>query len=189
MSVRDTAQRALITKCVADVADASIAARRQELDQELAEGEKHTVKVPGSPDLKLGQVWKSDPSGSAVVTDRAKFTVWHLDTYPERVKAVETITDLKAAVEVLREHAPDLLSTESVVEPWAEKEILLLTAKHKQPRGPGGELDVPGVAYEPPKAGVVTVKLSEDAPAAIGQLWREGRIDLITGEVLALEAP
>lgn len=183
---RDLAARALVTKCVADVAADAIRARRTELADALTNGDRIQVSAPDDPELDLGMVLRTKPKGSASITDQAAFTAWMAAAYPDRVERAATVVDPAAAIEVLSEHAPHLVALTAVVAPWAESEVLTCTTRAKEPCGPGGELDVPGVTYEPPRPGVVTVKLSEDGPAVIEQLWREGRIDLTSGEVRAL---
>jgi hypothetical protein len=191
MTARDLALRALVTKHVADIAAIAIKTSRAELADEMVNGDRINVTDPDDRGVDLGHVLRTKPRGTAVITDRVAFTTWMAATYPGRVQAVITLpTDsdrITAAVEVLYEHARYLLSEALVIEKWAENEVLKCTERAKEPCGPGGELDVPGIAYEPPGAGVVTVKLSDDAPAAIERLWREGRIDLQSGQVLELE--
>jgi hypothetical protein len=190
VSARDLALRALVVKYVADVATAAIKDRRAALADELANGDRVSVTAPDQPDLDLGCVLRTKPKGSAAVTDRHAFAKWMVTNYPERVQDVTAISTahLGEAIQILREHAPYVLVEVATVTDWAEAEVLKVTERAKEPCGPGGELDVPGIGYVPPGPGVVTVRLSEDGPAAIEQLWREGRIDLISGEVLALPA-
>ncbi|HEY2763353.1 MAG TPA: hypothetical protein VGJ13_04985 [Pseudonocardiaceae bacterium] len=188
MSGRDLAMRALIVKCVADIAAKAIKDRRSDLADVMANGDRFNVAAPDAPELNLGKVWRTEPKGTAGLTDASAFTVWMQDNYPDRVTWDARITDLGKAIEVLREYAPELVDEVPLVEPWAEAEVLRLTERSREACGPAGETNVPGVAYEPPGPGAVTVKLSDDGPAVIEQLWREGRIDLTTGEVLAITA-
>jgi hypothetical protein len=188
MNTPDLAVRALIVKVVANLTDAAKDARKKDLEEVMSNGERHYGYDPDNPDVELGYVLRTKPKGSAAVTDREKFTAWMAETYPEQVKTMATITDLAAAVEVLREHAPSLLTMETVVQPWAESAVLLFTIAAKQPCGPSKELDVPGIGYKPPKPGTVTVNPSPGAAAVVADLLSRGRIDLPTGEVLALES-
>jgi hypothetical protein len=190
VSARDLALRALVVKYVADVATAAIKERRAALADELANGDQVNVTAPDHADLDLGYVLRTKPKGSAIVTDRHAFAKWMTTNYPERVQDVTTIptTNLGEAITILREHAPYVLVEVATVMDWAEAEVLKVTERAKEPCGPGGELDIPGIGYIPPGSGVVMVKLSDDGPAAIERLWREGRIDLTSGEVLALPA-
>lgn len=188
MTTRDLALRALATKCIVDLATAAVKARRGELADELANGDRVKVTDPDHPAVKVGMVYRTEPVGTAAITDRDKFTDWMARHYPDRVRDVCTITSLDEAVAVLQAHAPQLLAFDMAVVDWAENEVLKFTEQARQPCGPGGELDVPGVVYEPPKPGVVTVKLSDDGPAVIERLWRQGRVELRTGEVLELPA-
>jgi hypothetical protein len=191
VNARNLALHALVTKHVADLAATAIKTRRAELADEMANGDRVNVTDPDNREIDLGHVLRTKPRGIAVITNRDAFTTWMATTYPGRVQAVITLpTDsdrIAAAVEVLYEHARHLLSEDLVVEKWAENEVLRCTERAKEPCGPGGELGVPGVTYQPPGDGVVTVKLSDDAPAVIERLWRNGRIDLRSGQVLELE--
>lgn len=186
MSTRDLALRALIVKHLADRTAAAIREHRASLAEEMANGDRVTVASPDGP-AEMGQVWRTKPKGTATVTDRAAFTAWMAERYPERVDTVWQIPEggWDAVVTLLQEHAPHLLTTHSLVSCWAENEVLKVTERARRACGPGGELDIPGVAYEPPGRGVVTVRLSEDGPALIEDLWRCGRIEL-DGTVTAL---
>lgn len=188
MSTRDLALRTLVIKHVADVAKAAIAQHRDDLATELANGDRIAVTAPDNPALEIGKVWRTTPKGTAHVTDQAALVAWMAEHYPDHTITVERVPDDRwpAALDVLRHHAPHLLETVTTLPGWAEAEVLGLTVRARQACGPGGELDVPGVAYEPPGDGTVTVRLSDDAPTEIERLWRDGRIDLRTGEVLAL---
>lgn len=189
MSARDDALQALIVKHLADTTAAAIKARRQTLADEMANGDRIAITSPDAPELKLGQVYRTEPKGTAVVTDRAAFTAWMVEHYVGHVETVPQIAvdRWEEAVAVLREHAQDLLVDHQQVLDWAENEVLKLSLRAKQACGPGGELDIPGIAYEPAGPGVVTVRLSEDGPARIEELWRAGRIEL-DGTVKALPA-
>lgn len=180
MSTRDLALRALIVRHIADYTASAIKARRAELSDEMADGDRIAVTATDAPDLKLGQVWRTEPKGTASVTDRPGFTEWMAEHYPDGVDTALQVAEgrWEEAVGVLRLHAPHLLVPHMLVKRWAENEVLELTKRAKQACGPGGELDIPGVAYEPPGPGVVTVKLSDDGPALIEEMWRAGRIEL-----------
>ena len=189
MSTRDLALQALVIKHVCDTTTAAIKERRAALADELANGDRVGVTAPGEPDVEVGLVYRTKPKATAAVTDRPAFTAWMAERYPDNVEpTARLIGDWSEIFAVLEQHAPHLLDRHIAVRDWAEEEVLHLTVRAKQACGPGGELDIPGVAYEPPGPGTVTVKLSDDGPAVIEQLWREGRIDLRTGEVLALSA-
>lgn len=190
MGARDLALRALVTKHLADTVTAATKTLRSDLGAEMANGDRVGITSPDNPELDLGMVYRTKPKGTAGITDTALFTGWMITHYPDRVQETYTITerDMGAAIKVLQEHAPDLVTATPVVMPWAASEVLALTEKARQACGPGGELGIPGVAYQPPASGTVTVRLSDDGPAAIERLWRAGRIDLGTGEVRELES-
>jgi hypothetical protein len=184
------ALRALIVKHIADVTATAIGDRRKDLAAELVNGDRINVSAPDDPDLDMGHVLRTRPKGTAGITDREAFTDWMAKQYPDHVQTVQRITPGREAdaLAILADVAPDLVTSTTEVCDWAQAEVLRCTVKARQACGPGRELDVPGVAYEPPKPGAVTVNLSADGPEAIEELWRQGRIDLTTGEVLALPA-
>jgi hypothetical protein len=190
VNTRDLALRALVTKCVADVAANAIRERRTELAEALTNGDRINVSAPDDAVTDLGHVLRTKPKGVAVVTDVAALTKWMTVNYPDRVQNVTTIppSNLGKAIQILRECAPYILADVTTIMDWAESEILKCTVKAKAPCGPGGELDIPGVTYQPPGPGVITVRLSDDGPAEIERLWRAGRVDLTSGEVYELEA-
>lgn len=155
----------------------------------MVNGEKFVAVDPDYPELVLGEVLRTKPEPTAAIADRPAFTRWMSVAYPDRVRVGLSLpsANLAQAIEVLHAHAPHLLDECPMVLDWAEREVLRCTVAARQACGPGGELDVPGVEYRPPAPGVVTVKPSADAPAAIERMWREGRIDITTGELLAIE--
>jgi hypothetical protein len=190
MTTRDLALRALVVKHIADITAAAIKQHRTELAGEMTNGDRINVTDPTSPDVDLGHVLRTKPRGNVLVTDRDAFVKWMGVNYPDRVQVVITLPqrNLGEAIEVLYQHAPHLIEETPTVLSWAENEVLVCTERAKEPCGPGGELDIPGVTYEPPRPGAITIKLSEDAPAAIERMWRQGRINLHTGEIRALPA-
>ncbi len=184
---RDVAFRALVVKCITDFAQASVVDRRRELSSMLGAGDRVTVRSPdGGGDV--GMVYRTKPKGTARISDKYLFTEWMRKHYPDRVQLTQKLdeVDLGEVIQVLVRHAPYLVRNIPVVMPWAENEVLEMTKRSRKPCGPGGEIDVPGVVWDPPGDGVVTVRLSEDGPDVIRRLWREGRVDLESGEVKAV---
>lgn len=181
---RDIAVRVAVAKYIGDVANATVKSAKKTLEGSMSNGDR--VKAVTDDGSVVGLVWRTDPKGTAVVTDRPALTAWVVENYPERIDTEYVPIPWHLVVKVLEEHAPELLTGSQVIAPWAEGEILRNTVKAKHPCGPGGEADVPGVAYEPPAPGVVTAKLSDDAAGVIGELWRSGRISPIVDDLLAL---
>lgn len=179
------ALQALIVKHVNDVTSKVLKQRREGLTTELGNGDRISVASPDSSETVIGMVYRTKPSGSARVTDKVAFTAWMRENHPLNVEIVHQIATDRwdEAVKILETFAPDLLTSEPMVSSWAEKEVLELTVRARRPCGPQGELDLPGVLYEPPSGGTVTVRLSEEGPAEIERLWRDGRVDLATGAV------
>ena len=181
VNVRELVARTLIVKHLADVANTAVKQHRRALEEEMVSGDR--LSVAG-----IGKIWRTEPSGTARIADRQAFTAWMAEHYPDQVLVETRIAPgwESDAITVLEQHAPRLLRKATTVCDWAESTVLKLSEQARQPCGPGGETDVPGVAYEPPGPGVVTVKLGDAAPAEIERLWREGRIQLQAGEILAL---
>ena len=186
-TAHELAVQALVTKYLADVTAQAMKGRRVELQEALANGDRVTGTAPGDG-TELGCVSRSKPSGTGVITDRTAFVAWMAEHYPEHV---ETVTQIAAgqeasALAVLASISPDLVSSTTRVREWAEVEVLRCTERAQHGCGPGGEADIPGVAYQQPGPGTVIVRLASDAPATIERLWREGRIDLTAGTIHAL---
>lgn len=181
---RELALRALVTKCVAETARAATANLREELAAALGAGDRVTVRSPDG-DGDVGMVYRTNPKGTARVTDEHLFTAWMKEKYPDRVQFVSKLdeVDISEVIQVLTRHAPYLIRQVPLVRPWATNEVLELTKRACKSCGPGGEPDVPGVSWEPPGDGVVTVRLSDDGPDVIKRLWRTGRVDVESGEV------
>ena len=186
--MRDAAQRALVMKYLAELTAAGVKEQREQLAGLMMNGDRVGVPDPGGTGSELGIVVRSKPQPSAVVVDRVKFAGWMAEHYPGRVHTVVSLPEenLEAAIQVLHSSAPELLDEELMVEDWAESEVLACTVRAGEPCGPGGELDVPGVVFQPAGEGTVQVRLGADAPRMIEELWRTGRIDLVSGNVLEL---
>lgn len=190
MSTRELAQRAIVLAVVAKELAKTDQQVRADLNEALANADRVNVLDPDDPDTKLGTAWKTEPKASARVPDEHALLAWFKAHYPDRVDTHLTIDParMEDAIVHLHEHFPEVLSHVQTVAPWARDEVLKLTIKAREPVGPEGELDAlaPPVEYIPPKAGVVTVKPSEDAPDVVRRLWAQGRIDLTKGTVRAI---
>lgn len=187
MTLRDIARQAIIMAAIATRAAKVKNACRAELADDMVSGDKLVAVDPDHPELVLGEVLRTKPSGTAQIVDRAAFTKWMAATYPEQTTTVpelpEQQRDRERAFRILREHAPELVVDVTTVVPGAESHVLRRTVEAREACGPGGELGIPGVVYVPPGDGEVRVSPSKDALAAIERMWREGRIDLNTGEL------
>lgn len=186
MSISDTALRLI---ALAELRKAVSAADKQaRVDTGLERGDRKTVRHPLDSTLKLGTVTMTDPAPAARVSDQAKFTAWMQQHYPDHCREDTHVTGPTATViEVLRRHAPHLLSTVVEVPDYATTEVLRLSEKAGQPCGPGGELDVPGIEVSE-STPTLQVRSSPYAAAAITELWQSGALDL-DGTVRALPGP
>jgi hypothetical protein len=192
MTPRDIARQAVIMGAIASRAAKVKNACRTELADGMINGDKLVAVDPDHSELVLGEVLRTKPSGTAQIVDRAAFTKWMATVYPEQTTTVpelpERQRDRDRAFRVIREHAPELVIDVTTVVPGAESHVLRATVEAREACGPGGELGIPGVVYVPPGDGEIRVSPSPDALAAIERLWREGQIDLNTGELLEIES-
>lgn len=189
MNGRDeSALNATIAARIIERASEVKAAGRRNLEDHLRSGDRMTV-VSSLDAIELGMVYRTKPKASAVVSDMPTLVAWHAQHYPERLTTRNEIRDgaHDEAMAVLTEHAPHLLTSRMVLPDWALGEVRHATVAAKQACGPGGELDMPGVVFEPPGDGSVVVKPGPDADEAIAALWRAGRIGE-DGHLLALPA-
>lgn len=186
MSVSDTALRLIaLAELKKAVTSADKAARA---DTGLGRGDRKTVRHPLDAGVKLGTVTMTDPAKSARVVDDEAFAEWMQRHYPDRCRKETRITGPAAQViEVLRRHAPHLLDEVVEVADWGTAEVLRASEKAGEPCGPGGELDVPGIAVSE-QTSTVQVRPTADAASAIAELWRSGALDL-DGTVRALPGP
>lgn len=120
---------------------------------------------------RLGLVWMTDPKPKAEVVNREAFTAWHAETDPDAILEVPFIRPdcMSAAIDVLAEHAPDLLDSRLVVREQHEAATLKQAVKKNAD-------PIPGVEVRTPR-GSMTVKLDDDGAGRIRELVASGTVD------------
>jgi hypothetical protein len=150
---------------------------RAEVAAELNKGDRKTVRSPLG-DVKVGQVWVTDPKPVCAITDRGALTEWLQTNYPAMTETgYEVIGSEAEIVAVLFEHAPHLLREVRRINPDQLRELKANCVALGQVVGPGGEADVPGLAVSEPD-GVVTCKPDTAGFQAVMDLYRAGRLEL-----------
>jgi hypothetical protein len=150
---------------------------RAEVAKTLNKGDRKTVRSPLG-DVKVGQVWVTDPKPVCSITDRAALTDWLQANYPAMTETgYEVIGSEAEIIAVLFEHAPHLLREVRRINTDQLRELKANCVALGQVVGPGGEADVPGLAVSEPD-GVVTCKPDTAGFQAVMDLYRAGRLEL-----------
>lgn len=98
---------------------------------------------------KLGTVTRTEITRQARIADRNAFGAWARSVYPGDTEYAFEVTGTDREVEeALYEHARHLIKTVTVVSDELRRKILDLSTEVGGPVGPGGEVDVPGVAID-----------------------------------------
>ena len=163
-------------KALKDFAEDRYDAARAELAARMARGDRlNAITVNG---VKIGTVSKSDPKPQVRFPDMSALREWVMRHYPERmIGGFDVIGSDEEVIDVLLEHAPHLLREVAKVDPDLVREISPASAKHKQPVGPGGELEIPGVTVDTPE-GVLACKPTDEALPEVAAMLQRGEIDL-----------
>lgn len=149
-----------------------VEAEYRKAHDELASTMRRGAKLPAvtADDRTIATCSMSSPEREAVITDRAALTDWYARHYPDHVEERHTVSgSTDEVVAVLREYAPHLVSTETVLRPWALSELCEVAKAEKAVVGPGGEMDLPGVEMQRPN-GRLTVRLTDEADDAMASL-------------------
>lgn len=150
---------------------------RAQVANVLNKGDRKVVRSPLG-DVKVGQVYVTDPTPECVITDRAALTDWLNEHYPATTETGYDVIGSEAEiVDVLFTHAPHLLREVRRINPDHLRELRANCVALGTVIGPGGENDVPGVDVREPD-GVVTCKPADTALQAVMDLYRAGRLDL-----------
>ena len=149
---------------------------RKAAEGKLDDGASVTLYTPLGG--KLGKATCSDPAKKVAITSRADFDAAIRAKHPEKVLALDEVSpDRSAVLAVLREHAPELVVTTSVVDPLFMQDVLNASLDAGEPMWPDGELDVPGLEVVKP-TGVQSIRLDpKTAPQAVADMWQRGLLN------------
>lgn len=177
MDNADLFLKAAALKVISDYTTDRYNEARDEVAKTLNKGDRKTVRSPLG-DVKVGQVWVTDPKPVCTITDRGALTAWLAEHYPATTKTgYEVIGSQPEIVSVLFEHAPHLLREVRTIDPDQLREIRANSIALGVPIGPGGEANMPGIEVKEPD-GVVTCKPDTGGLQAVMDLYRAGRLDL-----------
>lgn len=151
---------------------------RGEMGERLTKGDRLTARSPLS-DEKIASVWLTDPDRTASVADVAALLSWVEENYPEQVRrSYKVVASEEQLRRLLFQHAPEWLERKTDVEPKFVAELLKTAATVGRPVGPGGEIDLPGIAVKV-RDGVVTCRPEkETALLAVLELHQAGVLAL-----------
>jgi hypothetical protein len=174
----DTVLRVAALKVLKDYVTARYDEAREEMKARLNKGDRLTARSPLN-DEKIGAVWLTDPERVASVVDPAALLSWVEMHYPEKVISPYRVTASEDQIRTLLfEHAPEWLAREQKVLPAFLAELLKLAVEVGAAVGPGGEMDVPGIAIKV-RDGVVTCRPDkEKALPLVLELHQTGVLSL-----------
>lgn len=156
MDLNKLAVRVAVFKALRDRITASYDAARQDLGQHLGpEGRRNAMVA----DAKIASMSVSK-AGRITVTDERALADWVAAHYPTEVEQKPSVRP--AFLRLIRE------CSEAAGEPC----------------GPGGELDIPGLAIGEP---YVIARWAPGGEELIGELWRQGRIGIEDGVIREIE--
>lgn len=180
MNLRDTiAVRMAFRGVLAKIVKAGDGDDRDVLSDMMRPGERVLAVSPMDENRTLAQITKTKPEQVAVITDGETLRTWLEERgYDDQI---ETAWEIKGrddeVIDALLLHAPDLLRQRRRIAGWAEKDLKARTLAAKEPIGPGGELDVPGIEIQQ-KPSVLQVRTDPDAAQAIAELWAAKQISI-----------
>lgn len=154
-------------------------AARDDLAARLRRGHYQKAWHPDGGDSEtdeLGSVSMSKPDYEARCTDEPALVAWlrEHDYHSLTTDTYEVTGSDTEVVDVLLAHAPHLVARVARMDPHALSDLLADSARHKAPRGPGGEL-LPGVVVERPQPRI-TVRPNDYAVKAVSELLASGRL-------------
>lgn len=176
--MNDTVLRVAALKVLKDYVTAAYDEARDEMKTQLSKGDRLTARSPLNNE-KIGAVWLTDPERVASVVDPAALLSWVEMHYPDKVHRPYRVTASEEQLRTLLfEHAPEWLVREEKVLPAFVAELLKLAAQVGEAVGPGGEMDVPGIAVKV-RDGVVTCRPDKDkALPLVLELHQTGLLSL-----------
>jgi hypothetical protein len=139
--------------------------------QYFTPGDRFSILDPVTG-AKVGSASMTDPDLKAEITDRELFTAFMAEEDPDSIAVTESIdrTRIDEVLDVLREHAPDLLTETTTVRPDHEERALNQAQITGDP--------VPGVEVHKP-LGHVSVRLSAAGKELIRRQIADGDIDAL----------
>ncbi len=158
---------ALALKKLETTAAKMLGATKAEFGQSYPEGRRETFRSPVD-DLRIGQVWRTDPDPEWRITDRAAL-MEHLASFPGNVVSRMVISeeaDEAEVIAVLMEYADHLLDEVSGV----PDEVVKAALDQSKATGTAA---APGISKVKP-GGVLTVAPDKNAHLAIEGLVRAG---------------
>lgn len=148
---------------------------RDELHEQMTNGESHTVWSPLDGDDQVATVNRSKPKPRAEVVDRDAFDRWMAEHYPGEVTTTRTAT--AEGVDLLADMDPGLVEITRAATEQAVNAVLKASEKAREPVHPDGTTDVPGVRVTTGTAGRLSVRLDPDAERLVSELIAAGRLD------------
>lgn len=153
-------------------------AAKEDQAAQMNRGSRLVARSPLGMQRKIAALSLTDPKPVARITDRAAFTAWVKENYPEAVSSAGRIVGSdKEVAAVLFEHAPHLITWDTKVDPAFEVAVRTGSASLGAPVAPNGETDIPGLVVELPEPQVRCVP-EKDALAEVVHLFRVGKLSL-----------
>jgi hypothetical protein len=170
-------QKVAILKVISEFTKSLYDEHREKASAVMGQGDRTIARSPLDKS-KLGTVYVTDPKPQCRITDQAALTDWMIEHYPELTETgYEICGSDREVIDVLFEHAPQLLRQIRRVTADDMRELRAAAVTLGQPIGPGSEVDVPGIEVTIPP-GVVTCKPTDTAFQSVMDLHRAGRLQL-----------
>lgn len=175
----------VVLKHVADRVNPALKTLRANAADALDARDRVTAVAPDG--TVVGTITKTDPS-PVVTIDLDQLGPWLARNYPDAIERRPYIApeNMDLAIAALRKHEPELIDCDERIADWATAAVLKGSQTARQPVGPGGELDVPGVVVTLPE-GTVTTRVDPYAADALADLITSGLVAL-DGSVRSLPA-
>jgi hypothetical protein len=170
--------RAAVLQVVSSTTERAYKEAKATAGQDLASGDRRTVRSP-LDGRRIGAVYRTDPKPVAVITDENALLDWYAERYPHLVKREYKIreTRISEAIEVLYDHAPELLEPIRTLDPATRRQLEADVKRFGYGLGPGSEMDIPGIERQT-KEGVVSCEPADDALGVVLDLFAASRVGL-----------
>lgn len=165
-------------KLQADRAGEAYDAVRKEAAKGMDLADRKSVYTPDKKTY-LGAVSLSNPEATAGVGDVGAFTEWVKASYPDEVEFdMEIIGPDDEVKALLYQHGKHLVKLVEKVTPAFRASVLEASNDRKEPAGPNGELDVPGIVMSKAATSRVAFRPAKEAGHVIAELVRNGTVKL-----------